>query len=41
MDKRKLVSHLYSDGDICDLTGRPRQVEVRKIERSRNREIEK
>jgi len=29
MDKRKLVSHLYSDGDICDLTGRPRQVEVK------------
>lgn len=29
MDKRKFVSHLYSDGDICDLTGRPRQVEVK------------
>lgn len=29
MDKRKFVSHLYSDGGICDLTGRPRQVEVK------------
>jgi endoplasmic reticulum lectin 1 len=29
VDKRKFVSHLYSDGDACDLTGRPRHVEVK------------
>ncbi|XP_058792068.1 endoplasmic reticulum lectin 1 isoform X2 [Phymastichus coffea] len=27
--KRKQVSHFYSDGSICDLTGKPRQTEVK------------
>lgn len=26
---RKHVSHFYSDGDICDETGKPRQIEVK------------
>eukprot|EP00088_Acartia_fossae_P000876 TRINITY_DN10336_c0_g1_i4.p1 TRINITY_DN10336_c0_g1~~TRINITY_DN10336_c0_g1_i4.p1 ORF type:complete len:548 (-),score=123.65 TRINITY_DN10336_c0_g1_i4:498-2024(-) len=29
LDKRKFVSHFYSDGDICDITGTPRHVEVK------------
>jgi len=29
VDKRKFVSHLYSDGNVCDLTGRLRHVEVK------------
>jgi endoplasmic reticulum lectin 1 len=26
--QRKQISHLYSDGTLCDKTGRPRQTEV-------------
>ncbi|TRY68484.1 hypothetical protein TCAL_01386 [Tigriopus californicus] len=29
VSERKQVSHLYSDGDLCDLTGKPRRVEVK------------
>jgi len=28
-EARKHVSHFYSEGDICDLTGKPRQIEVK------------
>lgn len=28
-DARKHVSHFYSGGDVCDLTGKPRQIEVK------------
>lgn len=28
-DARKQVSHFYSGGDICDVTGNPRQIEVK------------
>merc|ERR1712025_718848 len=28
-DARKQVSLFYSNGDICDLTGKPRQIEVK------------
>ncbi|KAI0225860.1 Vam6/Vps39-like protein [Lamellibrachia satsuma] len=29
LSQRKTISHFYGSGDICDLTGKPRQVEVR------------
>jgi len=29
LDTRKHVSHFYSGGDICDITGKPRHVEVK------------
>ena len=29
MEFRKHVSHFYSDGDFCELAGKPRQIEVK------------
>lgn len=29
LEIRKHVSHFYSDGDLCDVTGKPRHVEVK------------
>jgi len=29
VEARKQVSHFYSNGEICDLTGKPRQIEVK------------
>ncbi|CAG9119227.1 unnamed protein product [Plutella xylostella] len=29
LDQRTSISHLYSNGDICDKTGKPRQTEVK------------